>query len=71
MIKRFENLFTDKNLQIEVDLGNGSSQKFNHFTTVKVDMQLWLKELIVELVRSGVEFIPREFYGLKDVISLR
>jgi hypothetical protein len=33
-------------------------------------MQLWLKELLVELVRGGVEFVPREFRELKDVIGL-
>lgn len=31
-------------------------------------MQLWLKELVVELVRKGAEFVPKEFRELKEVL---
>jgi hypothetical protein len=70
VIKRFEGMYEGKSQEVDVDLGNGSCQKFSYFTTVKIDMQLWLKELVVELVKSGVQFISREFTELKGVTSL-
>jgi hypothetical protein len=43
VIERFNPILLSQSTQSQVDFGNGVSQAFNFFTTVKIDMQLWLK----------------------------
>jgi hypothetical protein len=54
-----------------VEFGNGKTEEYLKWKTIKVDCELWLEELRIEATIRGVKFVQTKFNNLDDILSLK
>ena len=54
-----------------VDFGNGVSEPYTKFKTLKIDTEMFVEELRVEAGIRGIKMIERKFNSMEELMTLK